>query len=132
MALENEIGINLTIYFTFKPSVDDAPAQVAYWQEIIRRLGKYPNILCWEIMNEYVKNEDFQDIAGTWFHENDPDHRPVISSAGQLTMLVSPDKTMDGYGYCSYLYWQHPTIRSRMVVQSHCTECHVIWKTCIQ
>ena len=92
MALENEIGINLTIYFTFKPSIDDAPKQVAYWKEIIRRLGKYPNILCWEIMNEYVKNEDFQDVAGTWFHENDPDHRPVISSAGTTDDAVFPDK----------------------------------------
>ncbi len=92
LALENGIGINLTIYFTFKPSLDDAPAQLAYWQEIIRRLGKYPNILCWEIMNEYVRNEDFQDIAGTWFHENDPDHRPVISSAGTTDDAVFHDK----------------------------------------
>jgi hypothetical protein len=92
LALENEIGINLTIYFTFKPTVDDAASQEAYWKEIIRRLGKYPNILCWEIMNEYVKNEDFQDIAGAWFHENDPDHRPVITSAGTTDDAVFPDK----------------------------------------
>ncbi|MGQ9619965.1 MAG: hypothetical protein ACUVTX_03140 [Bacteroidales bacterium] len=92
MALENEIGINLTIYFTYKLSKEEDPAQLAYWKEIIRRLGKYPNILCWEIMNEYVKNEDFQDIAGTWFHENDPDHRPVITSACTTDDAVFPDK----------------------------------------
>jgi hypothetical protein len=92
MALGKGIGINLTLYFTYKPAKEDAPAQILYWKEILRRLAKYPNILCWEIMNEYVKNEDFQDIAGTWFHENDPDQRPVISSAGTTDDAVFPDK----------------------------------------
>lgn len=93
LALEQGTGINLTLYFTYCPEKEEAPTQIAYWKKVISVLGKYPNILCWEIMNEYVKNEDFQDIAGNWFHSNDPVHRPVISSAGTTDDAVFPDKS---------------------------------------
>lgn len=96
MAGEQGIGINLTIYFTFKPQKIDIKSQLPYWQAIIKRLSKYSNILCWEIMNEYAKNEKFQDVAGEYFVRNDPYKRPVISSDGTTDDALWPDKPWMG------------------------------------
>jgi hypothetical protein len=96
LAGENRIGINLNIYFTMKPKLEDATSQHLYWETLIKRLGKYPNILCWEIMNEYSKNEAFQDVAGEYFYKNDPNKRPVISSDGTTDDALWPDKQWMG------------------------------------
>jgi hypothetical protein len=96
LAGENGIGVNLTIYFTFKPKLEDAASQLFYWQTLIKRLAKYSNILCWEIMNEYNKNEAFQDIAGEYFYKNDPFKRPVISSDGTTDDALWPGKPWMG------------------------------------
>lgn len=96
LALENNIGINLTLYFTYHPEKEDAVMQTLYWKKVIKELGSFPNILCWEIMNEYVKNESFQDIAGSWFYKNDPFKRPVITSAGTTDNAVFPEKEWMG------------------------------------
>jgi hypothetical protein len=96
LALDNNIGINLTLYFTYHPEKEDAGIQLLYWRKVIKELGSFPNILCWEIMNEYIKNESFQDIAGLWFYENDPYKRPVITSAGTTDNAVFPEKVWMG------------------------------------
>jgi hypothetical protein len=93
---QNGIGIDLTIYFTMKPKLEDAESQKFYWRTLISRLAKYPNILCWEIMNEYSKNEDFQDVAGDFFFKNDPFKRPVISSDGTTDDALWPNKPWMG------------------------------------
>jgi hypothetical protein len=96
LAGQNGIGINLTLYFTMKPKLADAGSQKLYWKRLISRLAKYPNILCWEIMNEYIMNEDFQDVAGDFFFKNDPFKRPVISSDGTTDDALWPDKPWMG------------------------------------
>jgi hypothetical protein len=96
LAGQNGIGINLTIYFTMKPKREDKGSQRFYWETIVQRLAKYPNILCWEIMNEYSKNEEFQDVAGDFFFKNDPFKRPVISSDGTTDDALWPGKSWMG------------------------------------
>jgi predicted amidohydrolase len=59
MAGKQGIGIDLSIYFTLKPDEADIIYQRYYWQTILDRLAKYSNIFCWEIQNEYTKNETF-------------------------------------------------------------------------
>lgn len=47
-------------------------------------------------MNEYIKNEDFQDAAGEYFYKNDPYKRPVISSDGTTDDALFPEKQWMG------------------------------------
>src|ERR1019366_7422451 len=58
----------------------------------IRRLSKYSNIMAWEIANEYIGNEAFQEVAGEYMHTNDPWHRPVCTSDGTDDNAVWPLK----------------------------------------
>jgi len=92
LAGENGIGIDFVLYFTLKPTKEDIQVQQFYWKTILKRLAKYPNIICWEIMNEYIKNEEFQDAAGDYFYKNDPYKRPVISSDGTTDDALWPEK----------------------------------------
>ncbi|WP_373514342.1 DUF4038 domain-containing protein [Persicitalea sp.] len=87
------IGIDLVLYFTLKPEKAESAAQKKYWDYAIERLGKYSNILAWEIMNEEIGNEGFQDIAGAYFKQNDPYHHPVISSDGTTEDALWPHKS---------------------------------------
>lgn len=92
LAGENGIGIDLVLYFTMEPSVKDIPAQKKYWDRILQRLSKYSNILAWEIMNEEISNEAFQDSAGTYMKANDPFQHLVISSDGTTDDALWPHK----------------------------------------
>lgn len=92
MAGERGIGFDLVLYFDLVPDAEDVPHQRAYWDEVLHRLGKYSNIFTWEIMNEEIGNEAFQDIAGVYFHEHDPFHRPVCSSDGTTDDATWPQK----------------------------------------
>jgi hypothetical protein len=93
LAGEHGIGLDLVLYYyTIKPTAADIDAQRPYWAEVIRRLAKYSNILNWEIANEYIGNEAFQDAAGTYLHENDPWHRPVCTSDITTDNAVWPQK----------------------------------------
>jgi hypothetical protein len=92
LAGETGIGLDVVLYFTFRPGDDQVAAQRAYWNEVLRRLGPYANVLTWEMANEYVRNEEFQDAAGTFFKENDPYGRPVCTSDGTTDDAVWPDK----------------------------------------
>lgn len=92
LAGEKGIGIDLVLYFSLKPEVDDVLIQRRYWQHIIDRLSKYSNILCWEIHNEYIGNEVFQDQAGAFFQQSDPFHRPVCTSTGTTDDAIWPEK----------------------------------------
>jgi hypothetical protein len=92
MAGEKGIGFNLTLYCTLKPSQADIEPQQTYWAYALGRLGKYANILTWEIANEYIRNEDFQKAVAEFFHENDPYGRPVCTSAGTTDDAVWPDR----------------------------------------
>lgn len=92
IAGNNGIGIDLVLYFTLRPKVEDAASQKMYWDQIIKRLSKYSNILTWEIMNEYIANEAFQDSAGNYFKANDPFHHPVCSSDGTTEDALWPQK----------------------------------------
>jgi hypothetical protein len=96
MAGEYGIGIDLNIYFTLKKEAYQLPNQNMYWNKIIQRLGKYSNIFTWEIMNEYLGNESFQDSVGWYFYKNDPWRRPVITSDGTTDDASWPHKKWMG------------------------------------
>ncbi|MDR2037504.1 MAG: DUF4038 domain-containing protein [Bacteroidales bacterium] len=80
LAGEMGIGIDLCLYLTMSFDKSMINTQIHYWKNIIQRLGKYSNILTWEIQNEYVKNEEFQKAAAKYFKKNDPYKRPVCTS----------------------------------------------------
>jgi len=90
------IGIDLVLYATMRPAVEDVGNQKQYWDYIIKRLSKYSNILAWEIMNEYIANESFQDSAGTYFTRHDPYRHPVCSSDGTTEDALWPQKMWMG------------------------------------
>ncbi len=96
LAGRNGIGIDMVLYFTLRPKVEEVNAQKPYWDYVIKRLSKYSNILTWEIMNEYVANEAFQDSAGNYFRANDPFHHPVCSSDGTTEDALWPQKPWMG------------------------------------
>lgn len=92
LAGDNGIGIDLVLYFTMHPSGNKYSDQKLYWDYTIKRLSKYSNILTWEIMNEYIANEAFQDSVGSYFKTNDPFHHPVCSSDGTTENALWPQK----------------------------------------
>ena len=92
MAGKMSIGLDLVLYMQLHAAALDVPLQRPYWEEALRRLGRYANILTWEIQNEYTANEGFQDAAGAFFHQHDPYHRPACSSAGTTDDAIWPDK----------------------------------------
>ena len=96
MAGEYGIGIDLNIYFTLRKEAEKLPFQQNFWDYTILRLGNYANILCWEIMNEYLGSENFQDSAGWYFYHNDPWKRPVITSDGTTENAAWPQKEWIG------------------------------------
>ena len=63
LAGEHGIGIDLVLYFTLKPKLEDVNMQKPYWDQVIKRLSKYSNILTWEVMNEYIANESFRIVS---------------------------------------------------------------------
>jgi hypothetical protein len=93
LAGDHGIGIDLVLYFNLVPSVKDIGNQKKYWDMIINRLSKYSNILAWEIMNEEISNEAFQDSSGVYLKAKDPFKHLVISSAGTTDDALWPDKT---------------------------------------
>lgn len=92
LAGKNGIGIDLVLYMRLRPETDDVPVQKVYWDYTIKRLSKYSNLLTWEIMNEYIANEAFQDSAGNYLKENDPFLHPVCSSDGTTEDALWPQK----------------------------------------
>ncbi|HPG40828.1 MAG TPA: DUF4038 domain-containing protein [bacterium] len=93
LAGEYGVGLDLVLYFTLFPDAADTVNQRAYWQYTLTRLAKYSNILIWEIANEYIENELFQDTAGYYLQLHDPFNRPVCSSDGTTDDAVWPDKS---------------------------------------
>jgi hypothetical protein len=92
MAGERGIGFDLVIYGTLRPDANQIAEQKPYWSYTLKRLSKYANILTWEIANEYLQNEQFQDVAGWFFKENDQYHRPICTSDGTTDDAAWPDK----------------------------------------
>lgn len=92
LAGERGIGFDLVFYFTLQPTAAEIEKQRPYWQKILRHLAKYPNVFCWEIANEYVANETFQDAAGNFFKTHDPFSRPVCTSTGTTDNAIWPQK----------------------------------------
>jgi predicted amidohydrolase len=92
LAGERGIGLDVVLYFTLHPGAGQVEAQRPYWEQALRRLGTYANVLTWEIANEYVANEAFQDAAGSFFQAHDPYRRPVCTSDGTTDDAVWPDK----------------------------------------
>ena len=92
LAGEHGIGLDVVLYFTLHPDDDTVAHHRPYWEEILRRLGKYANVFTWEIANEYTANEAFQDAAGMFFKQRDPHKRPVCTSDGTTDDAVWPDK----------------------------------------
>jgi hypothetical protein len=93
LAGERGIGLDLTLYCTLRPSAGEVPSQRAYWSYTLQRLGRYANILTWEIANEYLGNEPFQRDVAEYFHEHDPYDRPVCTSDGTTDDAAWPDRT---------------------------------------
>ena len=96
LAGEHGIGLDVVLYFTLHPDAADMARQRLYWQQAIRRLGGYANVLTWEIANEYVANETFQDAAGEFFASHDRWRRPVCTSDGTTDDAVWPNKPWMG------------------------------------
>jgi hypothetical protein len=92
MAGERGIGFDLTLYCTLHPSAGQIESHRAYWAYTLQGLGKYANILTWEIANEYLGNEEFQRTVAEYFHENDPYGRPVCTSDGTTDDAAWPDR----------------------------------------
>jgi hypothetical protein len=93
LAGENGIGIDLVLYFDLVPSIADFAVQKAYLDKVINRISKYSNVLAWEIMNEEISNEAFQDSVGEYLKNNDPFKHIVISSDGTTEDALWPHKT---------------------------------------
>ena len=96
LAGEHGIGIDLNLYFTLIKEAEKLPKQREYWAYTIERLGKYSNVLTWEIMNEHLGSESFQDSVGWYFYKNDPFMRPVTTSAGTTDDAAWPEKEWMG------------------------------------
>jgi predicted amidohydrolase len=92
LAGEQGIGLDVVLYFTLHPEVEDVARQRPYWEETLRRLGPFANVLTWEIANEYTRNAEFQAAAGGYFKARDPHRRPVCTSAGTTDDAVWPDQ----------------------------------------
>lgn len=92
LAGERGIGFDLTLYCTVRPNADQIDSQRPYWAHTLRRLGKYANVLTWEIANEYLGNEAFQQAVAEYFHENDVYDRPVCTSDGTTDDAAWPDR----------------------------------------
>jgi len=92
LAGKKGIGFDIVLYCSLKPSSKQIESQRPYWAYALKRLGKYANILTWEIANEYIRNEDFQKSVAAFFHENDPYNRPVCTSAGTTDNAAWPDR----------------------------------------
>ena len=92
LAGEYGIGIDLVLYMTLHPNEAEIETHQPYWEQVLLRLGRFANLLTWEIANEYVANEAFQDAAGRYFWSNDSGGRPVCTSDGTTDDAVWPDK----------------------------------------
>lgn len=92
MAGEAGIGLDLVLYFSYKPTIDEFEMQKSYLDQALKRLGKYANLLAWEIMNEYIENEAFQDAAGAYLKDREPFGRPICSSDGTTEDALWPHK----------------------------------------
>lgn len=82
MAGEEGIGIDFVIYTSLEPRGDEVARHLPMWERVLSRYARFTNVVLWEIHNEYITNEDFQDAAGTFFAANDPFRRPVATSDG--------------------------------------------------
>jgi hypothetical protein len=92
LAKEFGIGLDVVLYFTLKPEMEEAARHRAYWKQAIARLGRHTNVLTWEIANEYLQNESFQDAAGQFLTSSDPQRRPVCTSDGTTDDAAWPHK----------------------------------------
>lgn len=92
LAGEHGIGFDIVLYFDFKPTIDDLAVQKKYCDMVLKRLSKYSNILTWEIMNEEISNELFQDSIATYIKNNDPYKHLIISSDGTADDALWPHK----------------------------------------
>ena len=92
LAAARGIGINLTLFQSLKlPDTPESFAKVRpYLERVIDRLGRHPNIFCWEIHNEYVANPKFQDEIGRFLKARDSQRRPVITSDGTTENPIWP------------------------------------------
>jgi hypothetical protein len=92
LAGEHGIGFDIVLYFDLKPTIDDLAVQKKYCDVVLKRLSKYCNVLTWEIMNEEISNELFQDSIATYIKNNDPYKHPIISSDGTTDDALWPHK----------------------------------------
>jgi len=125
LAGEYGIGIDLNLYFTLRKQAYQLPYQKKYWDQILQRLGKYSNILTWEIMNEYLGNESFQDSVGWYLYRNDPWHHPVITSDGTTDDAAWPHKKWMGMAVVhtselnQYMYEPQPSPSTFYAARQH-------------
>lgn len=120
------IGLNITLCTTWHPADADAELYKPFVREVVTRLGKYANVLVWEVQNEYLENEGYQDVIGPYIHSLDP-VRPVVTSDHTWDNAAWPHKdwvsmatvhTCTGSGNGSYTLagWYLPVARN---IRSH-------------
>ncbi len=93
LAGERGIGLDVTLYCSLQPAADQIETQRPYWSYTLQRLSRYANILTWEIANEYLGNEAFQQAVGEYFRANYPYRRPICTSDGTTDDAAWPDRT---------------------------------------
>lgn len=96
LAGEAGIGLDVVLYANLHPGGDAIETHRPYLQRTIQQLGQYANILTWEVANEYLENETFQDAAGKFLAASDPLRRPVCTSDGTTDDAAWPQKSWVG------------------------------------
>src|SRR4029079_2435511 len=96
LAGEHGLGLDVVLYMTLPPGGDRAAEHRPYWAEALRRLGRYANVLTWEVFNESLEAESFQDAAGQFLAAAAAHRRPVCTSAGTTDDAAWPHKPWVG------------------------------------
>jgi len=89
------IGLDIILFHDLHPRSEEVERLKPYVREAVRRLGRYTNVLCWELQNEWLQNEAFQDQVGPLLRELDP-LRPVITSDHTADNAAWPHKPWVG------------------------------------
>jgi len=96
LAREYGIGLDVVLYMALHPEASAVERHKAYWKQVLNRLGGHPNVVTWEIANEYLRNEVFQDAAGEYLAAMDRSGRPVCTSDGTTDDAAWPEKRWVG------------------------------------
>lgn len=73
-----------------KPPIPDEIME-RYWDYLLARLSAFPNIIAWELFNEYDGNEDYQAYMAGYLRAHDPYRHLICTSWGTTEDAAWPD-----------------------------------------